>query len=99
RGCGSSGASRDPSWIDGPVGRLAEVPPATLRELGLNHPAAGGAYFRLIPIGLVNAALHQAEQLGQPGTFYIHPWELDPGQPRVPMPWLTTIRHYGSLAR
>jgi polysaccharide deacetylase family protein (PEP-CTERM system associated) len=98
-GYGYAGGARDPYWIDRPPGRLAEVPPATLRELGLNLPAAGGAYFRLIPIGLVPAALRQAADRGAPGTFYIHPWELDPGQPRVDMPWHTMIRHYGSLAR
>ena len=34
-----------------------------------------------------------------PGTFYIHPWELDPDQPRLPVSWLTRVRHYGGLRR
>jgi hypothetical protein len=31
--------------------------------------------------------------------FYLHPWELDPGQPRVPVPWITRVRHYRGLAQ
>ena len=60
-------------------------------------PAAGGAYFRLFPYGLVRAALHQCERVGVPGTFYIHPWEVDAGQPRFAVPWSTRLRHYGGL--
>ena len=74
------------------------MPPATLRWLGQNLPAAGGAYFRLLPPVLVRAALREAERRGQPGTFYLHPWEYDPGQPRIEVPLLTRIRHYGGLA-
>lgn len=98
-GYGYSGGGRDPYWLDRAAGRLAEVPPATLRRLGLNLPAAGGAYFRLLPYWLVSAGLHDSERRGVPGTFYIHPWELDPAQPRFPVPALTRIRHYGGLAR
>jgi polysaccharide deacetylase family protein (PEP-CTERM system associated) len=98
-GYGYSGGGRDPYWIERPSGRLAEVPPATLRRVGLNLPAAGGAYFRLLPDGLVAAGLRDAARRGASGTFYIHPWELDPDQPRFPVGVLTRIRHYGGLAR
>ncbi len=99
-GYGYSRGGRDPHWLQRPGGRLAEVPPTTLRRLGVNLPASGGAYFRLLPIGyrLVAGGLRDAETRGQPGTFYIHPWEVDPGQPRVKVPMLTRIRHYGGLA-
>jgi len=98
RGYGYPNGRRDPHWIVRPDGgRLAEVPPATLRWLGLNLPAGGGAYFRLLPYGLVRAALRDAESRGVPATFYMHPWELDPGQPRLDVPWLTRMRHYGGL--
>jgi hypothetical protein len=60
-------------------------------------PAAGGAYFRLLPYALVQAAFRQCERRGVPGTFYIHPWELDADQPRVRCSWLTRVRHYGGL--
>ena len=62
-------------------------------------PAAGGAYFRLLPYGIVRTAFRQAERRGVPGTFYIHPWEVDPAQPRLAVPWLTRVRHYGGLRR
>jgi len=88
-----------PHWLDRPAGRLAEIPPTTLRWCGLRLPAAGGAYFRLLPYGVVRAALRQCERGGTPGTFYIHPWEIDPAQPRLDVSWLTRLRHYGGLGR
>lgn len=94
RGYGYVGGGRDPHWIERPMGRIREYPPATLRVLGKTLPAAGGAYFRILPYGLVRAALRDAEKRGEPGTFYIHPWEWDPGQPRFDVPWLTRVRHY-----
>ncbi len=97
-GYGYAGGYRDPHWLARGAGRLAEVPPATLRLLGANLPAAGGAYFRLLPEALVHAALRQAERRGRPATFYLHPWEIDPGQPVYAVPWTTRVRHYGGLA-
>ena len=98
-GYGYAAGSREPHWLERPAGRLAEVPPATLRVGGVNLPAAGGAYFRLLPYALVRGALRDCERRGVPGTFYIHPWETDPGQPRLDVPWLTRLRHYGGLGR
>jgi len=88
-----------PHWIDRPAGRIAEIPPTTLRWCGVRLPAAGGAYFRLLPYGVVRAAFRQCERVGTPGTFYIHPWEIDPAQPRLDVSWLTRVRHYGGLRR
>ena len=90
---------RDPHWLERPPGRLLEIPPATLRRWGQNLPAAGGAYFRLLPYRLVRQALAEYQRRRLPGTFYIHTWELDPDQPRLPVSWLTRIRHYGGLHR
>jgi len=98
-GYGYAGGRRDPYWLERASGRLAEVPPTTLRRLGVNLPAAGGAYFRLLPYRLVAAGLRDAARRGGPGTFYIHPWEVDPDQPRFPVPALTRVRHYGGLGR
>jgi hypothetical protein len=89
----------DPHWIERAAGRLAEIPPATLNVAGLRLPAAGGGYFRLLPYGVVRAALRQCERRDVPGTFYIHPWEIDPDQPRVAVSSLTRVRHYGGLRR
>ena len=97
-GYGYPSGSSDPHWLDRPSGGgLVEIPPTTLRWCGMRLPAAGGAYFRLLPYGLVQAAFRQCERRGVPGTFYIHPWELDADQPRVPCSWLTRVRHYGRL--
>jgi hypothetical protein len=62
-------------------------------------PAAGGAYIRLLPYSVVRTAFRQSQRRGVPGTFYIHPWEIDPEQPRLAVPWLTRVRHYGGLRR
>lgn len=98
RGYGYAGGARDPYWIERPVGRIAEYPPATLRVAGATLPAAGGAYFRILPPTLVHAALRSSDERGAPGTFYIHPWEWDPGQPVLDVPMLTRIRHYAGQA-
>ena len=98
RGYGYPSGRRDPHWLDRRAGRLAELPPATLRRCGLTLPAGGGAYFRLFPYGFVAAALRESERRGMAATFYIHPWELDPDQPRLRAPWTTRVRHYGGLA-
>lgn len=98
-GYGFPGSSRDPHQLNRPAGPLLEVPPATVRLAGQNLPAGGGAYFRLLPYALVKSAFRQAEQRGVPATFYIHPWEVDPEQPRLAVDRLTRIRHYGGLGR
>ena len=98
-GYGYASATPDPHWITCSPGRLMEFPPATLRVGSMLLPAAGGAYFRLLPYALVQAALRQCERRGVPGTFYIHPWEIDPDQPRLAVSRLTRLRHYGGLRR
>ncbi|MGE0823692.1 MAG: XrtA system polysaccharide deacetylase [Candidatus Binatia bacterium] len=79
---------------------LLEFPIGTLRVFGINLPLGGGGYFRLLPeqifrfgIRYVNAREHQ------PVMFYFHPWELDPDQPRPPMPWHHRFRHYVGLKK
>jgi polysaccharide deacetylase family protein (PEP-CTERM system associated) len=98
-GYGYAAAKREPHWLDRAAGRLAEMPPATIRRFGVNIPAAGGAYLRLLPAALIRAAVRDAEARGVPATLYIHPWELDPDQPRIAASLATRIRHYGGLTR
>ena len=98
-GYGYSGGGVDPYDIRRPGGTLREYPPTTLQLGPLRLPAAGGAYLRLLPYGLVGGGFRQTERRGAPGIFYIHPWDLDPDQPRFPVPLLTRIRHYGGLGR
>jgi polysaccharide deacetylase family protein (PEP-CTERM system associated) len=98
-GYGFPGGERYPHWLSRPAGVLGEVPPATLRVAGVNLPAGGGGYFRLLPYWLTEAAFAQAERCGSPATFYVHPWEIDPEQPRFAVGALTRVRHYGGLRR
>ncbi len=99
RGYGYVSGGRDPHWIDRPRGGIYEVPPCTLRRVGQNLPAAGGAYFRIFPYALVRAAFEDAAKRGVPGTFYVHPWEVDPDQPRVAASAWSRFRHYTGLRR
>lgn len=98
-GYGFPNGRRDPHWIERPPGRIAEMPPATLRVAGCNLPVGGGGYFRFLPYGCLRAALRDAQRRGVPATFYIHPWELDADQPRLDVPWMVRMRHYTGLGR
>lgn len=80
---GYPGAERHPYVIPRESGVLVEVPATTVRIGRSVLPAAGGAYFRLLPYALVRAGLRQSASDGFPGTFYIHPWELDDWAPEV----------------
>jgi polysaccharide deacetylase family protein (PEP-CTERM system associated) len=80
---------------------LIEVPLTTARVFGVNLPAAGGGYFRLAPYALSRWAIERVNRVEQrPAIFYLHPWELDPGQPRVDgVPLKSRLRHYLNLGR
>jgi polysaccharide deacetylase family protein (PEP-CTERM system associated) len=99
RRSGFVGGKRDPHRLQLDAGPLEEVPPATLQIGRAVLPAGGGAYFRHLPYWFVRSALKSAERRGAPGTFYIHPWELDPAQPRIETSVKTRLRHYGGLER
>lgn len=78
--------------------RLLEFPPSTLPACGINLPVAGGGYFRLLPYGLTAWAIRRInEKENQPAMVYLHPWEIDPDQPRVAAPWRSQFRHYHNL--
>jgi hypothetical protein len=67
--------------------------------LGRNLPCAGGGFFRLLPYGVFRLGLARVNRGGRPGIFYIHPWEVDPGQPRVAGAGrLSRFRHYLNLS-
>lgn len=81
--------------------RLLEIPIATVRLGGRNWPCGGGGYFRLLPYGVSEAAIARMNRVdGLPAVFYIHPWEVDPDQPRpANVPLKSRLRHYVNLAR
>lgn len=80
---------------------LLEIPVTTMRMAGRNWPCGGGGYFRLLPYALFRRGLRRVNRREQrSGVFYFHPWEIDPGQPRVPGVTLKNrVRHYLNLAR
>jgi polysaccharide deacetylase family protein (PEP-CTERM system associated) len=80
-------------------GTLWEVPPSTVRLAGVPLPIAGGGYFRLFPYPVTQFLLRKEEASGHPLVLYIHPWELDPEQPRMSGPVLSRFRHYINLTK
>jgi polysaccharide deacetylase family protein (PEP-CTERM system associated) len=96
---GYPGAPADAYRIRRPAGTLLEIPLATTTVAGLRLPAAGGGYLRHLPLALIQRALREHADRRAPAMFYIHPWEIDPDQPRLAAPLLTRIRHYRGLAR
>jgi len=79
------------------AGSIVEVPPSTYKWAGLTIPIAGGGYFRLIPYRLLRQLLRRVESKGHPLIMYLHPWELDPHQPRMRGAALSKFRHYLNL--
>jgi polysaccharide deacetylase family protein (PEP-CTERM system associated) len=96
---GMPDAPRTPFRPDG--GALWELPMTTVRGFGRNFPCAGGGYFRLLPYNVYRFGLGRVNRTErQPGIFYFHPWEVDPGQPRVAGCGLKSrLRHYTNLRR
>jgi polysaccharide deacetylase family protein (PEP-CTERM system associated) len=94
-------AERTPHRMSTPTGKsIVEWPLATARIFGLRLPVAGGGYFRLLPYWLSSwglASINRRE--GKPFIFYLHPWEIDPAQPRVSASWLSRFRHYTNLEK
>ncbi|MGV8056417.1 MAG: XrtA system polysaccharide deacetylase [Smithellaceae bacterium] len=79
---------------------LFEFPVSTIRIFGHNFPCAGGGYFRILPYPMTRRALKHINLNGRPFIFYLHPWELDPGIPRVTnIPLLSRFRTYTNLSK
>ena len=80
---------------------LLEIPITTLRMGNRNLPSSGGGYFRLLPYALTRWMLRQVNQQDRESAiFYFHPWEIDPGQPRVSgIDLRTRFRHYVNIGR
>ncbi|MDR2877616.1 MAG: DUF3473 domain-containing protein [Chromatiales bacterium] len=80
---------------------LLEIPVSTLDVFKQRLPIGGGGYFRLLPYGAFSAGIRRLNRGdGMPAMFYLHPWEIDPGQPRVSgLSRKTHFRHYLNLHR
>lgn len=79
---------------------LYEFPMSTIAVLGANIPMAGGGYLRLFPSWLTHWGIRRVNGTeGQPTMVYVHPWEVDPDQPRIRGRRLSRFRHYLNLGR
>lgn len=98
---GMPGASRVPGPIASPTrGTIIEFPMSTAAFGNFRVPVSGGGYFRLLPYWFVRAGLKRInENEGLPFTFYLHPWEVDPEQPRFKVGLLSRVRHYTNLEK
>jgi polysaccharide deacetylase family protein (PEP-CTERM system associated) len=79
-------------------GQLIEFPISTVRWAGINLPIAGGGYFRLLPYAVTASGLRSINHRErQPALIYLHPWEIDPEQPRIRAGLVTRFRQYVNL--
>ena len=90
-------APRWPYDVATGTGILREFPITTWRLAGRNLPMAGGAYFRIYPYLATRAAFRAVNAQGRAALFYLHPWELDPDHPRIPLPRRIAATHYVNL--
>lgn len=98
---GMPDARREPHVLKTPAGHsLVEFPLSTFQIGRYRLPISGGGYFRLFPYGFTRYALRQINAKEQlPFIFYLHPWEIDPQQPRIQASLLSRFRHYQNLDR
>ena len=95
-----------PSWprhihrVERSAGSIWELPGSTVARLGVNFPIGGGGYFRLLPYAWTRAGIASLNRReGRPAIFYLHPWEVDPDQPRIHAGSLSRLRHYTNLTK
>ena len=84
----------------GPAGgTILEIPPLTMRMMRINWPVGGGGYLRLLPVRVIGRASRAAKHYRRSSMLYLHPWELDPDQPILPMHRVARWRHRLGLGR
>jgi polysaccharide deacetylase family protein (PEP-CTERM system associated) len=93
-------APRFPHRLKTPSGgEITEFPMSTVTLLGRRLPVAGGGYFRLFPYRVTRRAIARINGERQPAMVYLHPWEIDPDQPRLPVGPLTRFRHLVNVGK
>lgn len=94
-------APKTPALVETPGGgSIVEFPMSTAEFLGIKVPVCGGGYFRLLPYRVTRWGLRQLnDRLSRPFIFYLHPWEVDPDQPRIRARLKSRVRQYTNLHR
>ena len=96
---GIPGWTRGVHRVERGAGSIWELPGSTVRLGSANLPIGGGGYFRLLPYGWTRHGIARLNAAGEPAIFYLHPWEIDPEQPRIAAGRVSSFRHYRNLAR
>ncbi len=96
---GMPDAPRAPFRFQTPSGPMIEFPITTFRLAGHNMPVGGGGYLRLLPRMYTRLGLERVQREGLPVVIYIHPWEIDPEQPRLAGRFSSRLRHYTNLSQ
>jgi polysaccharide deacetylase family protein (PEP-CTERM system associated) len=88
---------RRPATVRTRVGALVEFPMTTFAIRTRNFPVGGGGYLRILPFWYTQWGLRAARKEGVPFILYVHPWEVDTAQPRLPGRFRSKLRHYTNL--
>ena len=94
---GNPDAPWAPFDVETDAGSVRQFPLPVISLLGVAFPFGGGGYFRVYPYRVTECMMKSVNGEGRSITFYIHPWELDPDQPRLPVNLKTRFRHYRNL--
>jgi polysaccharide deacetylase family protein (PEP-CTERM system associated) len=96
---GITGFERHAHVVETPSGPITEIPIATVKlGNGRVAPVGGGGYLRLLPYCYTAAGIRRVNRTeGKPACVYFHPWEIDPGQPRLASGWIARMRTYGGV--
>lgn len=91
-------APREPYRVQTPSGSIVEFPMTTLQFIGHRAPLGGGAYFRFLPYWYTRWGMRFLnEREKKPVCVYLHPWEIDPEQPKMSGSLTARLRHYFGL--
>lgn len=96
---GIPNACRYPCRIKTRCSEIYEFPISVMRFLWWNMPFSGGGYFRICPSLFIRTGIQKLNLEKQSAVIYLHPWEIDPDQPRLPLHGLNKLRHYVNLKR
>jgi len=88
---------RRPTIVRTRHGSLVEMPMTTFSLRARNLPVGGGGYLRILPFWYTQWGLRAAQREGVPFILYVHPWEVDPDQPRLAGRLRSRLRHYTNL--